>query len=161
MLELFLDGYEDTFEISPSLVEKSANFVISVKSNRKLTMRPPRRLNWGKFLYLTYTSVPLVIIISDCTQINWYEKYNIIWSQIAAREIGPNKLTTKSRVTVNLLDANDNPPRFENEKYEVEVRENEEPGKVILRVSDSQMYFFERNYCLLDNVSNCQQFSFI
>jgi hypothetical protein len=36
MLELLIDGFEDTFEISPSLVENSAQFVISVKNNKKL-----------------------------------------------------------------------------------------------------------------------------
>ena len=55
--------------------------------------------------------------------------------QIVAREVGSSdQLHSSARVTVNLLDRNDNPPVFESDKYEVEVHENEENGKVILKV---------------------------
>ena len=55
--------------------------------------------------------------------------------QIVAREVGSSdQLHSSARVTVNLLDRNDNPPVFESDKYEVDVHENEENGKVILKV---------------------------
>ena len=36
MLELFLTAHTDTFEVSPSVVDKSGQFAISVKNNKKL-----------------------------------------------------------------------------------------------------------------------------
>lgn len=45
-----------------------------------------------------------------------------------------NKLSASALVTVNLLDRNDNPPKFDRDKYEVKVHENERPGTVILKV---------------------------
>ena len=53
---------------------------------------------------------------------------------MVAREVGPNKLSASSLITVNLLDSNDNKPVFTRDKYEVSVHENEVPGKVILKV---------------------------
>ena len=35
-MELSIDGYSDTFEISPSIIEFSGQFVISVKNNKRL-----------------------------------------------------------------------------------------------------------------------------
>ncbi len=35
-LELSIDGFSDTFEISPSIIEFSGQFVISVKNNKRL-----------------------------------------------------------------------------------------------------------------------------
>ena len=56
--------------------------------------------------------------------------------QIVAREVGSSdQLYSSALVTVNILDRNDNQPVFEREKYEVDVRENEENGKIILKVS--------------------------
>ena len=55
--------------------------------------------------------------------------------QIVACEVGSSdQLQSSALVTVNILDRNDNVPVFEREKYEVDVRENEENGKVILKV---------------------------
>ena len=37
MLELFIEGsFADTFEVSPSVVENSAQFVVSVKNSKKI-----------------------------------------------------------------------------------------------------------------------------
>ena len=46
-----------------------------------------------------------------------------------------NKLEATALVTVNLVDANDNAPVFDEEKYRVDVREDVKPGTVILTVS--------------------------
>lgn len=54
--------------------------------------------------------------------------------QITARELGINKLSTTAMVTVNLIDVNDNAPKFLKEKYIFNVFENEAPGKVLLKV---------------------------
>ena len=55
--------------------------------------------------------------------------------QIVAREVGSSdQLHSSALVTVNLVDKNDNLPVFERDKYEVDVHENEENGKVILKV---------------------------
>ena len=51
-----------------------------------------------------------------------------------ATELGPNKLSSRAKVSVKLVDANDNRPTFEREKYTVKVHENVEPGTVILKV---------------------------
>ena len=36
MLELFLDDFNDIFEVSPSVIEHSGQFSISVKNNKRL-----------------------------------------------------------------------------------------------------------------------------
>ena len=46
-----------------------------------------------------------------------------------------DQLYSSALVTVNILDRNDNQPVFEREKYEVDLHENEENGKIILKVS--------------------------
>ena len=38
-------------------------------------------------------------------------------------------------ITVNIIDVNDNPPRFEHETYEVSVREDVPVGSTVLNVS--------------------------
>ena len=48
--------------------------------------------------------------------------------------MGVNKLTATALVTVNLLDENDNAPKFERSKYFIQVHENEKPGTLILKV---------------------------
>ena len=45
-----------------------------------------------------------------------------------------NKLTATALITVNLLDENDNAPKFERPKYFIQVLENEKPGVQILKV---------------------------
>eukprot|EP00095_Tigriopus_kingsejongensis_P012458 maker-scaffold696_size110080-snap-gene-0.13 protein:Tk12458 transcript:maker-scaffold696_size110080-snap-gene-0.13-mRNA-1 annotation:"cad86_drome ame: full" len=100
-LELFIEGeYQDTFEIAPAVVENRAQFVISVKNNRKLD----------------------------------FEKIQALTFKITARELGINKLSCSASVTVNLMDVNDNSPSFLQDKYIVEVFENQIPGQVILQV---------------------------
>ena len=52
-----------------------------------------------------------------------------------AREVGSSdQLYSSALVTVNLVDRNDNLPVFERDKYEVDVHENEQNGKVVLKV---------------------------
>ena len=59
--------------------------------------------------------------------------------QIVAREVGSSdQLHSSALVTVNLVDKNDNLPVFERDKYEVDVHENEENGKVILKVGSKK-----------------------
>eukprot|EP00094_Tigriopus_californicus_P003115 TCALIF_02997-PA protein Name:"Similar to Cad86C Cadherin-86C (Drosophila melanogaster)" AED:0.15 eAED:0.15 QI:164/0.72/0.58/1/1/1/12/0/720 len=99
-VELFIEGdFEDTFEISPAIVENRAQFRISVKSNKKLD----------------------------------FETLQSLTFKITARELGINKLSTTATVTVNLIDVNDNAPRFVQDKYVFNVFENEAPGKVLLK----------------------------
>ena len=45
-LELFVVGFTDTFEISPSVITQDAQFVISVKNNKRLDYEQIRQLNF-------------------------------------------------------------------------------------------------------------------
>ena len=65
--------------------------------------------------------------------------------QIVAREVGSSdQLHSSALVTVNLVDKNDNLPVFERDKYEVDVHENEENGKVVLKVGlEKRRYLVE------------------
>ena len=122
MLELFVEGdFADTFEVSPSVVENSAQFVVSVKNRQKIDYEQVQTIEFE------------VIFPFGLPQMVWH--YTCLVLQIVAREVGSSdQLHSSARVTVNLLDRNDNPPVFESDKYEVEVHENEENGKVILKV---------------------------
>ena len=45
-LELAIVGFADTFEISPSIVNQDAQFVISVKNNKRLDFEQVRQMNF-------------------------------------------------------------------------------------------------------------------
>lgn len=46
MVHLYLDGYDDTFEVSPSIIQNSGQFSISVKNNKKLDFEKVQRLEF-------------------------------------------------------------------------------------------------------------------
>ena len=47
MLELFIEGdFADTFEVSPSVVENSAQFVVSVKSSKKIDYEEVQKIEF-------------------------------------------------------------------------------------------------------------------
>ena len=135
VLELFIEGdFADTFEVSPSVVENSAQFVVSVKSSKKIDYEEVQKIEF-KVMFARH-SIPNFIYFPNLPK--WPKIYihchkcNL---QIVAREVGSSdQLQSSALVTVNILDRNDNVPVFEREKYEVDVRENEENGKVILKV---------------------------
>ena len=52
-----------------------------------------------------------------------------------AEEVGLSGLSTSADVTVNILDENDNVPKFEQDHYDVTIPENVQPGTIILQVS--------------------------
>ena len=66
---------------------------------------------------------------------------SILQFQIVCREPGLDGLSSSALVTVNLVDANDNPPVFEKSKYSAVVHENEANGKVILKVSLTELHW--------------------
>lgn len=45
-LELAIVGFADTFEISPSIVNQDAQFVINVKNNKRLDFEQVRQMNF-------------------------------------------------------------------------------------------------------------------
>ncbi len=56
MVELLLDGYEDTFEVSPSVVEGSGQFSIGVKNNKRLDYEKIQTLEFRVFLFLLFAA---------------------------------------------------------------------------------------------------------
>lgn len=71
-------------------MENSAQFVISVKSNKRLD----------------------------------FEMVQTAEFNIVAREVGASELSASARVTVNLMDANDNAPKFDqgrNSKFSLKI----------------------------------------
>ncbi|XP_041078522.1 protocadherin gamma-C5-like isoform X11 [Polyodon spathula] len=61
-------------------------------------------------------------------------EYNI---EIIATDLGSPPLSSKKIITVNILDVNDNPPRFSQPSYSVYVNENNVPGTLLCSVSAS------------------------
>jgi hypothetical protein len=55
-------------------------------------------------------------------------------TQITAEEIGLSGQSASADVTVNIVDENDNVPKFSDVSYDVTIPENVRPGTVILRV---------------------------
>ena len=64
-----------------------------------------------------------------------YSNKNFLF-QIVAEEVGLSGLSASADVTVNLLDENDNVPKFEEDYYDVTIPENVQPGTVILQVKE-------------------------
>ena len=56
-LELAVVGFTDTFEISPSIVNQDAQFVISVKNNKRLDYEQVRQLNFKVVIYVFMLSL--------------------------------------------------------------------------------------------------------
>jgi len=58
--------------------------------------------------------------------------------EIVASDNGSPKLTNETKIVVELLDINDNPPRFGKKKYDVSVKENVKQGEkvTVLQASD-------------------------
>ncbi|GMT23971.1 hypothetical protein PFISCL1PPCAC_15268, partial [Pristionchus fissidentatus] len=54
---------------------------------------------------------------------------------IYARDRGKSSLTSKSMITINLIDVNDNAPRFEQSSYELTLEENSPPGSIVGTIS--------------------------
>ncbi|RXM99926.1 Protocadherin gamma-C5 [Acipenser ruthenus] len=57
--------------------------------------------------------------------------------EIIATDSGSPPLSTKKKITVNILDVNDNPPRFSQSSYSVYMKENNVPGTLLCSVSAS------------------------
>ena len=51
-----------------------------------------------------------------------------------AEELGLTGLSASADVTVNIVDENDNAPKFSDEPYDVTIPENVRPGTVIVQV---------------------------
>ena len=47
MFQLYLDGYSDTFEVSPSVSESSVNFAIAVKNSKKIDFERSKTIEFG------------------------------------------------------------------------------------------------------------------
>ena len=52
-----------------------------------------------------------------------------------AEEIGLTGLSASADVTVNVIDENDNAPKFGEDHYDVTIPENVKPGTVVVQVS--------------------------
>ncbi|XP_034782908.1 protocadherin gamma-C5-like isoform X11 [Acipenser ruthenus] len=63
-----------------------------------------------------------------------FPEYNI---EIIATDSGSPPLSSKKIITVNILDVNDNPPRFSQPSYSVYMKENNVPGTLLCSVSAS------------------------
>ncbi|XP_066572836.1 protocadherin gamma-C5 [Amia ocellicauda] len=63
-----------------------------------------------------------------------YPEYRL---EIVASDSGSPPLIAKKEMIVNILDVNDNPPRFSQSSYTVYMNENEAPGKILCSVSAS------------------------
>ena len=55
VLELFIEGdFADTFEVSPSVVENSAQFVVSVKNSKKIDYEELQTIEFKVGFHLTF-----------------------------------------------------------------------------------------------------------
>ncbi|XP_030648874.1 protocadherin gamma-C5-like [Chanos chanos] len=65
------------------------------------------------------------------------EQHAVYTIQIVAVDSGSPRLTSEKEITVDILDVNDNPPRFAQQLYTVYVKENRVPGSILCSVSAS------------------------
>ena len=66
-----------------------------------------------------------------------------------AEEIGLSGQSATADVTVNIVDDNDNVPKFNQDHYDVTIPENVLPGTVVVQVSHP---FAFRDFCLLGSL---------
>ncbi|GMT19019.1 hypothetical protein PFISCL1PPCAC_10316 [Pristionchus fissidentatus] len=64
-----------------------------------------------------------------------FEKTRSLSVRVRATDSGTPPLSTETSVNIEIMDENDNEPRFEKEKYVVRMSEEEKEGTVVLKVS--------------------------
>ncbi|XP_046901932.1 protocadherin gamma-C5-like isoform X2 [Hypomesus transpacificus] len=74
--------------------------------------------------------------------------------EITATDAGSPPLSSKKRIPVQIVDVNDNPPKFTEAAYSVYVKENNTPGSIICSVSAADVDFGNNakiSYSVLDS----------
>ncbi|KAK6645399.1 hypothetical protein RUM43_001676 [Polyplax serrata] len=105
VFSLSLENNNGTFEISPTVGEQKAYFVIRVRNNE----------------LLDYEERPYVV-------------FSVVAKEVTPPKDGNTPQWARANVTVYLDDQNDNPPVFLQDKYEAEIPENVTAGTVITQV---------------------------
>lgn len=67
-----------------------------------------------------------------------FEKEKSLVVKVRATDSGSPPLSTETTITIEIMDENDNLPRFEKEKYEMNVNEDEKEGMVIGKVRERE-----------------------
>ncbi|XP_071455773.1 cadherin-86C [Hetaerina americana] len=101
---LTLEGDNGTFEVSPNIAERSANFVIQVKNNRLLDYEKYRELN-----------------------------FKVVATEVGTGG-GDGGASSTASATIYIDDVNDNPPVFLREEYFAELQENATAGTSVVQV---------------------------
>ena len=149
---LKLENNNNTFEINPTVAERSADFVITVRDNTLI--------DYELYKSLSFKVINMIYIYSIIKFVNRYKlfrlrfpssihrfpssipSFSIIHSivfhsiiQIVAQEVGPaTNLSALVPVTISLRDVNDNSPIFDQESYEVTLSENVTEGSRVTQV---------------------------
>lgn len=140
VFSLTLLGNNGTFEISPNVAERRANFLIYVRDNHLLDYEERHsvqfQVSWRRF-FPRFSGL-------FCEFFVW---------QILAQELGPaTNLSATVNVVVYINDVNDNPPVFAQEMYIAEIPENITAGQRVIQV----IFAFrsaDKNCKLIDNLS--------
>lgn len=119
VFSLTLLGNNGTFEISPNVAERRANFLIYVRDNHLLDFEERHSVQFQ---------------VSWRSSLRPSENKSILL-QILAQELGPaTNLSATVNVVVYINDVNDNPPIFEQEVYVAEIPENITAGQRVTQV---------------------------
>ncbi|KAA0724802.1 Cadherin-related family member 1 [Triplophysa tibetana] len=77
----------------------------------------------------------VTIIVENCTAID-YEKYHLLTFKLLAVEIDtPERFSATADIVINLLDTNDNIPKFSSEFYIGRIPENSPGGSLVVAVT--------------------------
>lgn len=133
---LKLENNNNTFEINPTVAERSADFVITVRDNTLIDYELYKSLSF-KVINMIY-----ILLLNSLIDTNFSNSFSIIHSivfhsiiQIVAQEVGPaTNLSALVPVTISLRDVNDNSPIFDQESYEVTLSENVTEGSRVTQV---------------------------
>lgn len=131
VFSLTLLGNNGTFEISPNVAERRANFIIYVRDNHLLDFETRQSVQFqvnsqlSTFIYNIYSVLFFFMKLIS----------KIFIQQILAQELGPaTNLSAIVNVTVYINDINDNSPVFDQEMYVVDVPENATAGTKVAQV---------------------------
>lgn len=141
MLSMSIVGHEDTFEISPKVINQRGQFIISLKNSKKLDYEQTKMFEFKVIIFKVFPGPPLCLSIQFWYLFPWSAlTLRLFFHQIEAKELGPNQLSATAGVTVHLIDTNDNKPTFDlfkkgGDHYEAYVHEQAAPGTKILQVN--------------------------
>ncbi|XP_030648875.1 protocadherin gamma-C5-like [Chanos chanos] len=126
---------------SPVLEDAPVGTVVALISAKDLDAGDNGKVELALKSDLPFTLKPAIsnhyALVTDKTLDR--EQHSVYTIQIVAADSGSPRLTSEKQITVDILDVNDNPPRFTQQFYTVYVKENRVPGSILCSVSATDL----------------------